>query len=184
MVRWHRIRAAVRAESPTPLIEPGVFGIFRPVLLLPVGIADRLTPAQLKAVIEHELCHIRHRDNLSAAIQMFIETVFWFHPLVWWIGKRMVEERERACDEEVLAIGSEPRAYADAILHICKLYVQSPLVCVSGVAGANLKTRIEEIMANRMVVKLNAGRNSGAGRSRPGGSGRAVRNRPAECSAD
>ena len=44
-----------------------------------------------------------------AAIHMFVETVFWFHPLVWWIGKRMVEERERACDEEVLRLGSEPR---------------------------------------------------------------------------
>ena len=57
---------------------------------------------QLEAVIAHELCHVRHRDNLIAAIHMFVETVFWFHPLVWWIGKRMVEERERACDEEVL----------------------------------------------------------------------------------
>lgn len=153
VIRWRRLEATVRGGSP---VEPGVFGIFKPVLLLPEGIAARLTPAQLNAVIEHELCHIRHRDNLSAAIQMFIETVFWFHPLVWWIGKRMVEERERACDEEVLANGSEPRAYADAILHVCKLYVKSPLVCVSGVAGANLKQRIEAIMSNRTPVKLNA----------------------------
>jgi beta-lactamase regulating signal transducer with metallopeptidase domain len=50
---------------------------------------------------------------LAAAIHMFVETVFWFHPLVWWIGKRMVEERERACDEEVLQLGGEPRVYAE-----------------------------------------------------------------------
>src|SRR5262249_54626054 len=113
-IRWRRFRAAVRTGSPVPLavpirtvsstllIEPGVFGVFRPVVLLPDGILDRLTSAQLKAVIAHELCHIYHRDNLMAAIHMFVETVFWFHPLVWWIGKRMVEEREHACDEEVL----------------------------------------------------------------------------------
>jgi bla regulator protein blaR1 len=84
--------------------------------LLPEGIFDRLTPTQLEAVIAHELCHVRHRDNLIAAIHMFVETAFWFHPLVWWIGKRMVEERERACDEEVLRLGSEPRVYAEGIL--------------------------------------------------------------------
>ena len=169
-VRWRRMRTVVRRGTRVPLeipitvisshamIEPGIFGIFRPILFLPEGIPDRLTPAQLKTVIEHELCHVRHRDNLSAAIQMLIETVFWFHPLVWWIGKRMVEERERACDEEVLQILTERRTYADAILSICRSYVESPLACVSGVAGANLTKRIEEIMANRRIFALNTGR--------------------------
>src|SRR4051794_20105151 len=107
-VRWRRIRATTRAgsllqleipiqavSSPT-LLEPSVFGVFRPVLLLPEGLLERLTPAQSQTIIAHELCHVRHRDNLIASIHMFVETVFWFHPLVWWIGKRMVEERERA----------------------------------------------------------------------------------------
>jgi len=169
-VRWRRIRAVVRAGSPVQLdlpitaicsstsIEPGVFGTFRPVLLLPEGIADRLTPTQLKAVIAHELCHVRHRDNLIAAIHMFIETVFWFHPLIWWIGKRMVEERERACDEEVLSALQEPRAYAEGILNICKLYAESPLVCVSGITGPDLRKRIEAIMANRVAFNLSTKR--------------------------
>ena len=129
-IRWRRIRAAVGEASPVQIaapiparsspapLEPGVFGVFRPVLLLPEGIFDRLTPAQLRAVIAHELCHVRHRDNLMAAIHMFVETAFWFHPLVWWIGKRMVEEREHACDEEALRLGSEPRAYAEGILNV------------------------------------------------------------------
>ncbi len=165
-VRWRRVRAAVGAgsaveleipvkviSSPTPL-EPGVFGVFRPVLMLPEGIFDRLTPAQLKAVIEHELCHVRHRDNLAAAIHMFVETVFWFHPLVWWIGNRMVAERELGCDEEVLSRGGEAKVYAEAILNVCKLYVESPLNCVAGVTGADLKKRIEAIMSGRFAARL------------------------------
>jgi bla regulator protein BlaR1 len=60
----------------------------------------------------------------------------------------MVEERERACDEEVLGMRYQPRAYADAILRICKLSVESPLACVAGVAGASLKRRIVAIMSN------------------------------------
>jgi uncharacterized protein (TIGR03435 family) len=123
--------------------------------MLPEGICERLAVAQVEAVIAHELCHVRHRDNLIAAIHMFVETVFWFHPLVWWLGKRMVEERERACDEEVLRMGNEPRVYAEGILNVCKLYAESPLTCVSGVTGSNLRKRIEAIMNNRIGVRMN-----------------------------
>ncbi len=165
-IRWRRIRAALRAGSlvhleipvrtiSSPAVwEPGVVGVFRPVLLLPESIFRRLTPPQLHAVIAHELCHVHHRDNLIAAIHMFVETAFWFHPLVWWIGKRMVAERERACDEEVLRRGSEPQVYAAAILNVCKLYVDSPLACMSGVTGSNLKRRIEAIMASHLALNL------------------------------
>ena len=164
---WLRIRAAVRSSAPIDipsaveiraspgLLEPGVVGILRPILLLPAGIAERLTPPQLDAVLAHELCHVRRRDNLFASIHMLVEAIFWFHPLVWWIGARLLEERERACDEEVLIRGSAPLAYAEAILNVCKLYVESPLACVAGVTGASLKRRIEAIMANRTGESLN-----------------------------
>jgi beta-lactamase regulating signal transducer with metallopeptidase domain len=163
---WLRIRAAVRSSSPIDipapvdirtspgLLEPGVFGFLHPVLLLPEGIAERLTAPQLEAVLAHELCHVRRRDNLLAAVHMLVEAAFWFHPLVWWIGARLVEERERACDEAVLTLGSDPRVYAEGILNVCKLYVESPLVCVSGVTGSDIKKRIEAIMTNRIALKL------------------------------
>jgi uncharacterized protein (TIGR03435 family) len=87
---------------------------------------------------------------------MFVETVFWFHPLVWWMGKRIVEERERACDDEVLRELAEPRTYAEGILNVSKLYVESPFTCMSGVTGgSNLKKRIEVIMSNRLALRLN-----------------------------
>jgi bla regulator protein BlaR1 len=164
---WLRIRAAVRASAPIEvplavearscpgLLEPGVVGLLRPILLLPAGIEQRLPQSQLEAVFLHELCHVRRRDNLTSAIHMIVEAVFWFHPLVWWIGARLVEERERACDEEVLSLGSEPQVYASGILNVCKLYMESPLACVSGVTGSNLKKRIEAIMANDIVPKPN-----------------------------
>jgi len=72
--------------SSNAAIEPGVFGAFHSVLLLPEGLAGALTPPQFDAIIDHELHHVRYRDNLTAALHMCVETVFWFHPLVWWIG--------------------------------------------------------------------------------------------------
>jgi len=168
--RWRRIGSAVRGGSPLDLnvnvpvrsspamIEPGVFGIFRPVLLLPEGITDRLAPAHLDAIVAHELCHIRRRDNLAAALHMAVEAIFWFHPLVWWVGARLVEERERACDEEVLRLGSQPEVYAESILKTCQFYLESPLVCMSGIAGADLKKRIIRIMTGRGAKHLGFGR--------------------------
>jgi bla regulator protein blaR1 len=146
-------RAIAVVVSPS-MVEPGIVGIFRPLMLLPDGISERLTDAQLDAILAHELCHARRRDNLAAAIHMLVEAIFWFHPLVWWIGSRLIEERERACDEEVLRSGSEAQAYAEAILKVCEFYLQSPVDCVAGISGASLKKRMEEIMQHRIPRKL------------------------------
>jgi bla regulator protein BlaR1 len=140
------------------MLEPGILGILRPVLLLPAGIADRLTDAQLQAIIAHELCHVRRRDNLAAAVHMLVEALFWFHPLVWWIGARLVDERERACDEDVLRLGSDPQAYAEGILKVCEFYLESPLLCAAGVTGSNLKKRIEAIMVHRTARNIELGK--------------------------
>jgi bla regulator protein blaR1 len=166
LVLWLGVRSSVRAArytmtvgslrvltSPT-LHEPGIVGIFRPVLLLPAGIAERLTTQQLQTILDHEMCHARRRDNLTAAIHMLVEALFWFHPLVWWIGARLVDERERACDEHVLRSGNEPRTYAEGILKVCQFYMASKLACIPGVSGAQLKMRLEVIMKNRVVKSL------------------------------
>ena len=143
--------------SPDSL-EPGIFGIRRPLLMWPQGISKRLDDAHLDAILAHEVWHVRRRDNLAAAIQMVVEAFFWFHPLVWWLTARLVEERERACDEEVLASGSEPRVYAEGILRTCEFCLASPLACVSGITGADLKQRVIRIMTQSRVQKLSAGR--------------------------
>src|SRR5262249_41657265 len=165
---WLRVRAPLKAASVVPvdlpmndvsvqvvssphLFEPAVVGIFRPVLLLPEGIAARMTPEQLNAILIHELCHVRRRDNLATAIYMIVESLFWFYPLVRWIGKQLINERERACDEEVLRLGNEPLVYAEGILNVCKSYLESPLQCASGVTGADLKKRIRAILKGHVA---------------------------------
>ncbi|HEX4230126.1 MAG TPA: M56 family metallopeptidase [Bryobacteraceae bacterium] len=166
-LNWQRVRAKRRTGSFLPLqlsvpvvstpglLEPGVFGIWRPVILLPEGITEHLAPSQMKAILAHELCHVRRRDNLAAAIHLIVEAIFWFHPMVWWIGARLVEERERACDEEVLSMGNGPNVYAESILKVSKFYLGSRLTCMSGVTGSDLKARIERIMTNCASRGLN-----------------------------
>jgi len=162
-----RMHAVVRASTPLHVkfpvpvlssltrVEPGVFGIWKPVLVLPAGIADVLTPVQLEGILAHELCHVRRRDNLTAAIHNVAEVIFWFHPMVWWIRTQLVKEREQACDEAVLQGGNQPRVYAEAILDVCKFYLEAQPLCVSGVTGANLRRRIEAILTNHTGQRLN-----------------------------
>ncbi len=167
---WLRIQSALRAarpiELPIPIpvvvadhvTEPGVVGFFRPVLVLPPRLLDHLNERQLNALLTHEMCHVRRRDNLFSAIHMLVETIFWFNPLVWWIGAHLVEERERACDEEVLQLGCEPADYVEGILQVCRLYRESPLQCVSGVSGADVKKRIRSILSGSIARDWSLGR--------------------------
>jgi bla regulator protein blaR1 len=163
--QWLPIKAALRSAtrlrldaqcaaadlvilSSPSMPEPGAVGIFRPRLLLPEGIVQRLTPTQLQALIAHERCHINCHDNLAAALHMVVEALFWFHPAVWWIEGRLVDERERACDEAVLRSGSRPQDYAEGILEVCRQSAGFRLACVAGVSGSNLRARVEAIMRN------------------------------------
>jgi len=186
VTRWHRMSAAMKEGIPLregrevealrrleragglrrrieiilsrASLEPGIFGIARPVLVWPQGISEGLDDVHVEAIVAHEVGHVRRRDNLFAAIHMFVEAIFWFHPLVWFLGTRLVEEREVACDEEVLELGSERQVYAESILKICEFCLGSPLACVSGVTGADLKKRIVRIMSECAARKLDFGK--------------------------
>jgi bla regulator protein BlaR1 len=186
IIRWRRISAAMRTATPLndgrevgtlrrmeriagirkPIellvsrasLEPGIFGIARPTLIWPEGISKRLEDPHLEAVLAHEVWHVRRRDNLSAMLHMLVEAVFWFYPLVWWLGARLVEERERSCDEEVVALGSDRQIYAESILKVCEFCLGSPLPCVAGVTGADLKKRMVHIMTDRISHKLDFAR--------------------------
>lgn len=186
LARWWRISAGLHAAGPICIgrevetlrrleragslpkkvemrlskasLEPGIFGLANPVLVWPEGISARLSDAHLEVILAHELWHVRRRDNLAAVLHMIVEVLFWFHPFVWWMGTKLVEERERACDEAVLESGSDRHVYAESILRICEFCVGSPLSCVSGVTGADLKKRIGRIASGAAAKKLDFGK--------------------------
>jgi len=166
LLRWNAARVVVKRATPAPLdapfrvrstpirVEPGVFGIFRPTLLLPASIFESLPPAHLQALLAHEAAHVKRHDNLTAALHSLTECLFWFHPLAWWIGARLVEERERACDEAVVRAGKDRSDYAHAIVGVCRLYLGAPIVSASGASRGPLQTRIEAILNNPVSAPL------------------------------
>lgn len=149
-----RRSVAIRTVSADTMLEPGVFGIVRPVLLWPRGITDKLADDHIEAILAHELCHLERRDNFSASLHGAVQALFWFHPLVWWIGARLVDERERACDECVVASGRDPERYAESILETCRHSLEAPALCMAGVTGANLDKRVQHIMNCRPLGSM------------------------------
>lgn len=158
MERIAGIRRPIKLLLSPASLEPGIFGISRPVLLWPQGISEHLGDAHREAIFAHEVWHVRRRDNFAAGLHMLVEAVFWFHPLTWWLGTRLVDERERACDEHVLQLGSERQVYAESILKTCEFCAGFRLACVSGVTGADLKKRIVHIMTQHAAHQLDFGK--------------------------
>ncbi|MGA8668897.1 MAG: M56 family metallopeptidase [Terracidiphilus sp.] len=153
-----QIRRPIPIVVTSKAVEPGVFGIVRPVLLWPSGLSEQLDDVHIGAIVAHELEHVRRRDNLSCAVHRIAQALFWFHPLVYWVGWRMSEERERACDESVIARITPPETYAESILKVCAFCLESPLPCVAGVSGSDLKKRVLRIMKGRSGLTLTLGR--------------------------
>jgi len=169
-MRWRQVSAAIRLSAPNDVgreatilrrldgqrrvelrlsedpVEPAVFGIFRPKLIWPARLSEWLDEQHIEAIVAHELTHVRRHDNLTAALHMLVEAVFWFHPAVWWMERHMVEERERACDEAVVERGGNAAVYAASLLKACRFCVESPVICVSGISGADLTRRVRSIM--------------------------------------
>jgi beta-lactamase regulating signal transducer with metallopeptidase domain len=99
---------------------PAVIGCIRPVVLLPVAALTGLTEVQLRAVIAHELAHVRRWDFLVNLFQILTETLLFYHPAIWWLNKRIRAERELCCDEIAMEAGDRIE-YAHALVLMAKL---------------------------------------------------------------
>ena len=118
-------RGAFRVLRSRRDVMPMAWGLFRPTILLPACSAT-WPEERRRAVLCHELAHAKRRDGLSHFITHVCCALYWFHPLVWFAAHRLAEERERACDDLVLAAGAEAENYADLILATASELLHGP----------------------------------------------------------
>ena len=115
LARRMRVNRAVRLCRSALVEVPTVVGWLRPVILVPLGALAGLTPAQVEAVLAHELAHVRRHDYLVNLLQSFVETILFFHPAAWWISGRVRAEREHACDDLAVEATGDVLLYARAL---------------------------------------------------------------------
>ncbi len=140
-----KITLLVTPES----IGPAVFGLFRPVIVLPQAVIAGKTQRQIEPIIAHELVHVRRGDAFWGFLQIAAEILWWFHPLVWWANRQTCRERERCCDEEVVAsLQCKPAVYAHCLLDVLESERNwRPILAIPGFKSVEITSkRLEEIM--------------------------------------
>ncbi|MGO8929496.1 MAG: M56 family metallopeptidase [Limisphaerales bacterium] len=131
--------------------SPAVCGLFRPVILLPRSLVEHLPPAQLRAVLLHELLHLRRGDVWVNCAQALLQIAYWWHPLLWLANARIRRVREEAVDDAVmLALDEDAEAYAPTLLEVAKMALHRPLATL-GLIGileprSSLRQRIERLV--------------------------------------
>jgi hypothetical protein len=112
------IRRPVLLRVTNAIAGPITVGAVRSLVLLPLTAATSLSPDELEVVLAHELAHVRRADFLWNLLQTLAETLFFFHPAVWWIGSQIRHERELCCDDLALNVCPNPMVYAKALFHL------------------------------------------------------------------
>jgi beta-lactamase regulating signal transducer with metallopeptidase domain len=145
------LRSGVRLKIVEGRMSPAVCGLIRPVILLPRTLLDNISSAQLRAVLLHEMFHLRRRDVSINCAQAFLQIAYWWHPLLWLANARMRRLREEAVDDAVmLALREDAETYAPTLLEVAKLAFQRPLMSL-GLVGimesrSALRQRIERLV--------------------------------------
>lgn len=143
-----RVSAPVRLCASAAVQVPTVIGWLRPYILLPVTALTGLNEAQIAAILAHELAHIRRRDYLFNSLQTAIETVLFYHPAVWWVGRQLRLEREHCCDDIAVAVGGSAFEYANALAEMEQIRRQIPEPALAA-NGGDLLGRIRRVLGRQ-----------------------------------
>jgi beta-lactamase regulating signal transducer with metallopeptidase domain len=138
------VKRIVRLGESAAVSVPIVAGWLKPVVLLPLGVMASLPAEQVEAILLHELAHIARHDYLINLLQSIVETVFFYHPAVWAVSRRIRLERELACDDRAVQWCASARTYAEALAGFEEFRAQSPALAATG--DGDLFTRIHRIL--------------------------------------
>lgn len=161
-----RLARKLGIKQPVRLLEsalvrvPTVIGWLQPVILLPVGFATGLAPAQVECILVHELGHIRRYDYLINLLQSLVEAVLFYHPATWYISRRIRLERENCCDDLVLAFGANRYDYAESLLQLARQSTARIELARFGMSAAGkpseLRARIARVVGAQQEVSRSA----------------------------
>lgn len=156
LLRKAGLNKVVALVESTLVRTPLVVGHLKPFIMFPIGLINRLDPFEAEAIIAHEIAHIVRRDYLFNILQSLVETIFYYHPAVWWLSSTMRREREIAADELAIALTGNPVNYAKALVVVQELayFPLSPALAFAGQRKSQLFTRIQRILHSKHSKSL------------------------------
>ncbi len=120
------IKTEVELRVSTFGVSPLTFGALKPVILFPAGLLFQLAPAQLEAIMAHELAHVKRNDYIANLLMSGLEVIFFFHPCYWWMNTTVKELRENAADDLVMKADIEPKTLATSLAEVLNFAKQNP----------------------------------------------------------
>lgn len=133
------------------LDSPALVGVLRTVVLLPGWMADESPRDQIRWVLKHELRHWMHRDPLAGSVRWLSQTLFFFHPLVWWLGRLWEEATEMACDRSVVRSHEQAHRYAETLFDVLlRVRARKSSIALHGLNATRTQIgkRIQELLDN------------------------------------
>jgi beta-lactamase regulating signal transducer with metallopeptidase domain len=149
LARQLRTRAVARMVPTSIVAVPSTIGWLRPVVLLPIGMFSGLSEVQIRAIIAHELAHIRRADYLVNVLQSMVEALLFYHPAVWWVSHGIRTERECCCDDVAVALARDPFVYARALTAL-ETWRQTEARLGLSTLGGPLMYRIQRLLSLRL----------------------------------
>lgn len=148
MIRKIGLDKTVTLVESALVRTPQVVGYLKPVILFPLGMINRLPAAEVEAILAHELSHILRHDHLLNILQSVVETLFYFHPGVWWISAQIRTERESASDEMAIQLTGDALTYAQALVTVQEMgYMpMSPALAFAGQHKSQFMLRLQRIL--------------------------------------
>jgi hypothetical protein len=148
------MRSNIRLQLTERALSPAACGLFRPLILLPRLLVDQLPPLQLRAVLLHELFHLRRGDVWINCLQTFLQVFYWWHPLLWFANARIRRLREEAVDDAVVvALKQDAEHYAAALVGVARLALRRPSthLALVGIVEPKkaLRRRVERLLNGR-----------------------------------
>ena len=147
---------SIEVLQSTLVKAPVVVGYFCPAILLPLSVLTGLPESQLELILAHELAHIRRHDYLVNLFQTLFETLFFYHPGVWWLSRAIRNERENCCDDVAMAVLGSRADYGRALLAVEQLRASSTTLSLAA-SGGSLVNRIRRIAGCEPAPRLAGG---------------------------
>jgi beta-lactamase regulating signal transducer with metallopeptidase domain len=148
-IRRNQAKRPVELCTSEQVRVPTAIGLLSPMVVIPGWVMKELSPKELNQILLHELAHVQRWDDWTNLAQQVARAIFFFHPAVWWIEKKLALECEIACDDAVLAETSSPRAYAECLAHLAeRTLVQRSLALAQAALGRIRQTslRVTQIL--------------------------------------
>lgn len=148
MIRKIGLDKTVTLVESALVRTPQVVGYLKPVILFPLGMINKLPPSEVEAILAHELAHIMRHDHLLNVLQSMVETLFYYHPGVWWISAQIRTERESASDERAIEVTGDALTYAQALVTVQEMgYLpMSPALAFAGQQKSQFMLRLQRIL--------------------------------------